>query len=573
MAKFVLAVPRRAEAGSIDLAEVERACAALAPDDLALAVHAQQPSAGVMAAILNPSPAVRIEQSAIGLGAITDNGQPWSEPGGAVPDGSFVIARWNEAVVELLSDVVATRTAWWVLTDDYFLASSSQRAIVRLLGDFQFNRQVIPWMLSCGTLGPASGWDSRLNRLGPDTRLVLDRAEWTVEASTRPVAFAASPGADDAQLVALEQALSASAAALALDGLQWRLPLSGGYDSRFILTTLHASGVRPQSITWGRAGAPREKGSDAFVAAQLAERLDCPHEYFDVGASPEPVEAIVERFLHNGEGRVDHVAGYLDGFAIWKTLFGSNIELVLRGDEAFGWSAVSSEREVRKAIELLVLEDYFPSAKLAELGLEANRVPAEFERATGESLPAWRDRLYQTVRIPTVLAALSDLKLAYLEIANPLISRRVVEVVRATRDDLRTDKALFSRIVERVGPAVAFAKFGALEESDKFLNRPDVRQLMLDDIAGADFGEVLSPQLAAHLRHALAGKRTGSSRATGIKRWLKSVAPTRAIAWLKRRRTKGAAQLDSSVLAWRACMVVRMHRILTRDAAAGGAGN
>ncbi|MEO6256957.1 MAG: hypothetical protein ABIO69_09125, partial [Sphingomicrobium sp.] len=462
-----------------------------------------------------------------------------------------------------------TRTAWWVLTEDYFLASSSQRAIVRLLGDFQFNREVIAWMLAGGTLGPQGGWDARLNRLGADTRLVLDRAAWTVEASTRPAAFAPSPGADDAQQAALEQALAASCAALALDRLEWRLPLSGGYDSRFILTTLHAGGVRPQCITWGRAGAPREKGSDAFVAAELAERLDCPHQYFDVGASPEPVATIVERFLHNGEGRVDHVAGYLDGFAIWKTLSGANIELVLRGDEAFGWSAVSSEREVRKAVELLLLEDYFPQAKLAELGIEPNRVPAELERGAGESLAEWRDRLYQTLRIPTVLAALSDLKLAYLEIANPLISRRVVEVVRATRDDLRTDKALFRRIVDRAGPAVAFAKFGALEESDNFLNRPDLRQLMLDDLAAADFGVVLSPQLADHLRHALAGKRSGSSRATGLKRWLKSVAPTSAIAWLKRRRTRSAAQLDSAVLAWRACMVVRMHRILTRDGAGG----
>ncbi|MEO6256943.1 MAG: hypothetical protein ABIO69_09055, partial [Sphingomicrobium sp.] len=148
MAKFVLAVPRRAAAGAIGLAKVERACAALAPDDLELAVHAAQSRDGVVTAILNPSPAMRIEPSAIGLGAIADGGQPWSEPGGAVPDGSFVIARWNEAVVELLSDVVATRTAWWVLTEDYFLASSSQRAIVRLLGDFQFNREVIAWMLA-----------------------------------------------------------------------------------------------------------------------------------------------------------------------------------------------------------------------------------------------------------------------------------------------------------------------------------------------------------------------------------------------------------------------------------------
>ena len=148
------------------------------------------------------------------MGAIADSGQPWHEPGSSIPDGSFLIVRWNADRLEILSDVVATRTAWWVLTEDLLIASSSQRAIVRLLGSFEFNRDVIPWMLSCGTLGPLGGWDTRLNRLGPDARLVLDRTAWTAEPVGRPASFSPAESSDETQQAALEEALLASAAAL-----------------------------------------------------------------------------------------------------------------------------------------------------------------------------------------------------------------------------------------------------------------------------------------------------------------------------------------------------------------------
>ena len=75
-------------------------------------------------------------------------------------------------------------------------------------------------MLAGGTLGPQGGVGRAPQAARAQHRLVLDRAAWTVEASTRPAAFAPSPGADDAQQAALEQALAASCAALALDRLK-----------------------------------------------------------------------------------------------------------------------------------------------------------------------------------------------------------------------------------------------------------------------------------------------------------------------------------------------------------------
>ncbi|HJW75750.1 MAG TPA: hypothetical protein VJ787_08805, partial [Thermoleophilia bacterium] len=73
--------------------------------------------------------------------------------GSGAPDGSFVIVRDGRRFLELVSDIVGSRTLWYVLTDQAFLASTSQRALVALLGDFALSRVAVAWMLSSGSLG------------------------------------------------------------------------------------------------------------------------------------------------------------------------------------------------------------------------------------------------------------------------------------------------------------------------------------------------------------------------------------------------------------------------------------
>jgi len=74
-----------------------------------------------------------------------------------------------------------------------------------------------------------------------------------------------------------------------------------------------------------------------------------------------------------------------------------------------------------------------------------NRCPTSCCNAPGV-LRDWRDRLYQQYRVPFLLAALSDLKLGYVEIVNPLLSDSVIDLIRQLPDSLRTHKVLLRNI-------------------------------------------------------------------------------------------------------------------------------
>src|SRR5688572_14349888 len=143
--------------------------------------------AGVTAALLNPSAAARTQGTSIALGTLLDPADDWHVPGAPLPDGSFALLRIDDAHVELVSDGVGSRTIWYALTDRELIASTSQRAIVTLLGSFEPNRDVLPWMLSAGTLGPLDGWDARVRRVQPGERVLLDRSRWRLQSTVAPI--------------------------------------------------------------------------------------------------------------------------------------------------------------------------------------------------------------------------------------------------------------------------------------------------------------------------------------------------------------------------------------------------
>ena len=99
----------------------------------------------------------------------------WSKPKSYYPDGNYALFRNDQNEIEVVSDAAASRTIWYFHDETLFLASTSQRAIILFLGEFQFDERVIPWMLSTGSLGPQLSWDKRLKRLPPDSSVLLDK--------------------------------------------------------------------------------------------------------------------------------------------------------------------------------------------------------------------------------------------------------------------------------------------------------------------------------------------------------------------------------------------------------------
>lgn len=523
--------------------------------------------AGISAALLNPSSAARMQGASIAIGPLLDPGDDWHVPGAPLPDGSFALLRADDAKVELAADSVGSRTLWYALTNHELIASTSQRAIVTLLGSFEPNRDALPWMLSSGTLGPTAAWDSRVHRLQPGERVVLDRASWRLESRSEPVVFEADDAPRDTHLERLRAAVIETCRRWPFDARKWVLTLSGGADSRSLLCLLRDRGIK--TVTWGLPYSARQEGNDALIARRIANALAVPHRFFAIDSHSDAPEVVLERFLAVGEGRVARISGYVDGFGIWKTLFDEGYDGIIRGDEAFGSIFVGSPYEARYTASLTTLADFFGPEECDAFELPAQPLPATLARGRHETLATWRDRLYQQFRVPTLLAGLTDLKTAYVDVGNPLLARPVLECVRALPDDLRTERQLWREIVDAQLPDVALATRVAIPSLTDFVSDPRVLALLLDELteerARSVFAPLLLARCCAALRGALGAQRV-ARRESSYRPALSRAVPPRLRAIVRHWRVTRPS-IDPLVLAFRAFVATRMHAMLRADAA------
>ncbi len=571
MAKFLLVCTRNG--APLPEARIRKACASIVPDNIRPKPPDVRKRSQLALAIVSPTASLRVHGTSLCLGQMFGPSDAWWVPESAVPDGSFALVRSDDMRVEIATDAVASRTVFYAVTDGVFVASTSQRAIVAVLGGFRLNARAASWMLSSGALGPGNSWDERVRRLEADERVVLDRATWRVTSRRRPVVFEAQPFADEEHAARLKEAVLSVMDRLEVTEGGWRLPLSGGYDSRLILTCLSRR-HRVPCITWGVRSALNDPQNDAYIARMLARHMGVPHDHFPMDVSREPAEVLFERFLIAGEGCVEHISGYVDGFDVWRRLHDGSISGVIRGDEGFGWKPVALEADVRRVVGATMLRDFYSADLIRTLGLAEQTWPAELQRARGESIETWRDRLYHAFRIPVILASLTDLKTPYVEIVNPYVSRRVLEVVRALPDSLRSDKKLFRRLVESLCPPIPFAtrsaipRFGLLVQQRAFLS------IARREVLAAKDEESLPAPFVDHLLSILprsqpegtvpADARAPRKSAKGyaFAAFLKLPLGVRSVMRSIRRRPP-----SPSVLAFRSAIVSRMARMLARDGA------
>jgi hypothetical protein len=569
MVRAVLVVSRDAEARSELGSYATLLNRALAADNIEPRPPTVVQRAGVTAAVLNPSAAAQVQGASVAIGSLLEPTRNWHVPRAPLPDGSYALLRADDAYIELVADGVASRTLWYALTDRELIASTSQRAIVTLLGSFEPNRDVLPWMLSSGTLGPSGGWDLRLKRVQAGERVLLDRARWRLQStveSTEPIEQPALSHA--AHLERLRATVADACRRWSFDARTWVLTLSGGVDSRGLLYLLRDRGI--STVTWGLPGSDEKEGNDAHVARELARRFGIAHRFIALEPGGVDPETILRRFLAIGEGRVDRLSGYIDGFRVWKTLFDEGCIGVIRGDHAFGSATVRSAYAVRSKTSLTTLGDYFPANEIEAFELPEQRLPEALLRARGETMATWRDRLFRASRIPSFLAALTDLKTAHVDVANPLLTRSVLDCVRMLPDQLRTEKRLWRELVHSQLPEIPLARRVAISSAADFLTQRRVAQLLLDELDSARAATLLPAALRARCRAALLDalqtKRLPrridwgeSSLARAVPAGLRA-----AISHLRPSRPS----LPPIVLAFRAFLASRMHALLAADAAA-----
>jgi hypothetical protein len=577
VADLVLECVREGRGGRLHTREqLLRVASRLAPGNIAARPTRILETQDLHAAIVNPSAeGVRTAEGGVLLGGVFGEAGRWWDVGSEPPDGTFALVRYSGASVELVSDMTASRTLWYAQDEERLIASTSQRAVVALLGDVSLDHGAVAWLLSTGSLGTERSWDTRVRRLPTDARLIVDRRTWRSTLDQRHAVFAPVTRRREDHLRLLRDAIAWSCSALDIDTDRWLLPLSGGVDSRTILAFMIKGGRRPKCVTWTTRASLRNPLSDAIIARLVARRFGVEHDYAFLDDAHRVDGAALQRFVELGEGRTDDFAGYVDGCAVWSGFFAAGLSGVVRGDEPLAARRRAASLDVaRRAGTGAMVTDYPEGHLVRRLGLADQDWPQRLRLRPGEGYEPYRDRMSHEAAMPRVLAPLNGLKCRYLEIVNPLLSRRIIALVRTFPDELRMYGRAFSEIVDRECRLIPHARFTSDPPASQYLGDAEIIRAVVAELTSAAIESVIGEEAAMLL---LAGMVSPShspatvrSRAiAAMKAAARVVLPSRVVYRLMP-RYQGPEPLTAMQLAFRATIASKTVALLREDAAALG---
>ncbi|MFN3757280.1 MAG: hypothetical protein ACK4RM_10020 [Flavobacterium sp.] len=339
------------------------------------------------------------------------------------PDGNYFIFRTNNNEMELLSDYCSTRTIWYYQKpSEYFCFSSFQLPIIIFKEDFKYNNKVTPWMISTGSLGPNNSWDKEINLLPRLTSLKFSINEDKISLSSVEVVPPEKIPQKETDLIEFfDKYLKKGFDNIVIPVKSTALLLSGGGESRLLLWYL---GIKHklQTITWTTPESETVPGSDIQIAKALSAKFDLPHTIFHLKNENLPPKEILDRFLKYGEGRIDHISGYLDGFELWKKIQQSGITSIIRGDHNFGRYKANNYASSRRIARFQFITDFENLSKYQihqELEEQIKPLP-------NESPMSFAYRLILNYTNPLIYSALNDFKLNFSEVNNPLLNNSMV---------------------------------------------------------------------------------------------------------------------------------------------------
>ena len=573
MAKAVYVCVKNSTDISLIKRKIAVAIQRLVPDNIPDASCKLGQKENIIYGIANHTTIIEEHDGSICMGLAYPEEKKWWKPLDAYPDGSFAIFRSDDNYVEALTDLTASRTVWYYKDDVVFVCGTSQRAIITVLGKFDFNKSVMPWMLSSGTLGPTFSWCKNLLKLEPNASLLLDRKTWQLNKKSKSLNFSASLITPQKSLSRLRDTLINSFNDFQFDTSKWILPLSGGYDSRSIACLLKASGknlAQIETVTWGLKESLNNKNSDAYIAPLVAKNLGMQHQYLAINTTDENIETVFKRFILNGEGRVDHIEGYTDGFCLWKRLFNSNKQGIIRGDISCGWGKVTSATRARHMCGLTLCKDYSNLEQYEAYGFEKQELPDYLMQQKNETVQMMVDRQHLSFRIPVVLSALNDVKLSYVEVINPLLSRRIIMQFLSTPDKLRIDKNGFIKAMKKLLPEIEYATENAIHIQGDVFKIPEAISLMKEELSAEYMKEIFPEAFIKMVVNKLqqpGSVNKGDGFKNRIRRFIKLYFPSRLKELLYSIMRKPV--VENSTLAFRIYLTGIMYKQLQKDASTG----
>ena len=124
MSKVVLVCSRDPRDGPRIQKLLERLHTELIPDNIQPNETRVVRSGDASIAVINPVSVSSTHNCSVLLGCMVGRSENWWKPGAPAPNGAYGLFRLDDKTIELITDSLASRTIWYVITDDTFIAST-----------------------------------------------------------------------------------------------------------------------------------------------------------------------------------------------------------------------------------------------------------------------------------------------------------------------------------------------------------------------------------------------------------------------------------------------------------------
>jgi hypothetical protein len=217
-----------------------------------------------------------------------------------------------------------------------------------------------------------------------------------------------------------------------------------------------------------------------------------------------------------------------------------------------------------------MVPDYPSTHLIRRLGLAEQEWPERLRQTPGEGLDAYRDRMYEQSRLPGALAALNDVKGRYVEVVNPLLSRRMIGALHELPDELRAYGRVYNQIVDGESRPIPYARFNSTQSVSDCLGDPGLVEAIVRELSSARAERVLDNEAVLHILAAMALPQWRRPTLHGETIEALKLARAALPAGVARRLTPRYSRPDPvspARLAFRAAIASRMVALLEEDAA------
>ena len=337
-------------------------------------------------------------------------------------NGSYAVIKNNNIKISFFCDQFGSRTLWYYVDEEKIIISTSQRAIVALKGSFNLNHEAISWYLSSGCQGPFISWDTNINQVLPNLDYIFDIKEWKLSKSKKyDFNKIKIKKVDEKNFInQYDEKIKKNIGSIINKGEKFLLPISGGLDSRLLLSLYNKTDT-DKSISLINWGVKNNFFDDKKAANSIAKYYK--YDFFNVFLPDEmsSFNYILDNFIQNSEGRIDHFNAFSDGFELWNNVCKEKFSFILRGDLPYPTGLHLNNMQARQKIGLERLSDYDIFSHPDLNYLKYLQSDCSLTKYSDETLIEWRDRLYVTWRIPLVLSAFTQLISAYCENRTPMM--------------------------------------------------------------------------------------------------------------------------------------------------------